>query len=185
MRHRRQRQQIDDRQRDQCQRHFERVERMPLAIFDQGRRDQPGDRRGDRRAGERQCQTDCQLARRRKGFEHVEEAERRHRCSSNAADEADDDGRMQVGNEDVHQRYDDEADDADFGKAAQPVLSANLHQRDRQADIGRHVSRRQPTGLDRGRRERTLDLRQIGKRQVHAQALRQEQENRPDDIDRR
>ena len=54
------------------------------------------------------------------------EAERRHRCGGDAADEADDDGRMQVGNEDIHQGDDDEADDADFSKAAQPVLSVEL-----------------------------------------------------------
>jgi hypothetical protein len=103
MRHRRQGQQIDDRQRDQRERHLERVQPVPLSDLDELRRDQPRDRSGQGRACQGECEAHRQLSRRWKGFQHIEKAEGRHRRGRNAADEADDDRRMKVRDEDVHQ----------------------------------------------------------------------------------
>ncbi len=152
MRHRRQWHEINNWQGHQRQRHLKRIEPMPLPILDQRRRDQPGNRRRDRCACQRQGKSDRQLARRREGLEHIEETERRHGGSRNSADEANDDRRMQIGHEDVHQRNDHEAEDAYFGETAQPVLRTDLDQRDGERNIRRHIGRREPGGLDRGGR---------------------------------
>jgi hypothetical protein len=172
-RHRRQRQQVDDAERDQRQPDFQQVEAVPEADIQQRGGEQPCHHGRGGGTGQRHAQAPAHLPGRREGIQHVEEGEGRHGRGRRAGEEAHHHRRMQVEHEQVQQGDSDEDGDAEFGEAAQAELGAHLGQQDGQADIRRHVGRDQPGGLVQGSAQRALDLLGVDRDQVHSQSLRQ------------
>jgi hypothetical protein len=125
--------------------------------------------------GEDEADANRHLAGWCEGFEHVEECQARQGSCSNTADETDHDCRLEIRDEQMQQRDQNEYSQAQLGEIPESKLVADLYQRNRKADIRRHIGGDQPCCFRIRGTQITLNLRDVRRNQVHAETLRHRQ----------